>query len=120
MGSAIGLDSSDVDKLAAQLVRIGDELTDLAEPNADAAATVLRGVNPPRRTGQLAAAGRSDVSPNGWVLAYPIRYATFVHWGVPSRNQRAQPWLVQERDDQYDNIAAIYADAAQDTINRLT
>lgn len=103
-------DTAEIDQLAAQLVAIGDAVTDLSAPNADAAALMLAGVNPPRRSGQLAAAGRADASPNGFVLAYPLRYATFVHWGVPSRNMRAQPWLLQQRDNSYADLEALYVE----------
>lgn len=104
--ATVKLDTRQLDQLAAELVAIGDAVTDLTEPNADASALILGGVNPPRRSGQLAAAGRADVSPNGFVIGYPIRYATFVHWGT--RYMRAQPWLLQQRDNAYADLEQLY------------
>lgn len=106
MAASIRLDTSQVDQLAAELVAIGEAVTDLDAANADAAAMLLRGVNPPRRSGQLAAAGRADVSPGGFTIGYPIRYATYVHWGT--KHTRAQPWLVQARDNEYEQLEHMY------------
>jgi hypothetical protein len=115
--ASIGLDASQITALAAELVSIGEAVTDLDGANADASALILQGVNPPRRSGQLAAAGRADVSPNGFVIGYPIRYATYVHWGAPARNMRAQPWLLQQRDASYAELEQLYVQHAIDAIN---
>lgn len=113
--ASIKLDPGPAQQLAAKLVQLGDQVTALDAAHADAAALLLAGANPPRRSGQLAAAGRVDVSPNGFVLAYPIRYATFVHWGTSFT--RAQPWLVEERDASYSQLADLYAQAVEDNID---
>lgn len=118
MAASIDLDSSQVRELAAQLLAIGEAVTDLDAANADAAALLLRSVNPPRRSGQLAAAGRADAAPGGFVIGYPIRYATYVHWGT--RYMRAQPWLVQARDTEFTELEQLYADHTMQAINANT
>lgn len=116
--ATVKLDASEVEQLAAQLTAMGDAVTDLAGPNADAAALIMQGVNPPRRSGQLAAAGRADVSPRGFVIGYPIRYATYVHWGAPARHMRAQPWLLQQRDNSYADLEQLYVQHTTEALNR--
>lgn len=118
MAASIGLDTSQTTKLAAELVAIGAAVTDLDAANADAAALLMRGVNPPRRSGQLAAAGRADVSPNGFTIGYPIRYATYVHWGT--RFMRAQPWLVQTRDNEHAELEQLYVEHTTQAIRANT
>lgn len=92
---------------AAQLRRTlraaGQELNDLKDANAKAAAFVAAAsrTTAPRRSGRLAAsvrgnraAGRARVSAGG--AAVP--YAGPIHWGWPSHNIAPQPWISEQAE----------------------
>jgi hypothetical protein len=108
--SRLTLDPDPTAQLAAQLVEAGDRVLDLDTTHADAAELLASGSRPPRRSGRLAAAVRADVGPNGWVVGYPIRYATYVHWGAPARNVRAQPWLLQAATAETADLERLYTE----------
>lgn len=118
--SRLTLDPGAAAQLAAQLVAIGDKVLDLDATHADAAAILASGSRPPRRSGRLAAAIRADVGPNGWVIGYPIRYATYVHWGAPARHVRAQPWLLQDAQAAAADLEQLYTEHTVTALHSTT
>jgi len=113
---AVSVDSSDAENLARALLRAGDELLDLEPVNARAGALVEAKASPPRRTGALSASLQSVAGPGDVVVGSPLRYATFVHWGAPRHNVRAQPFLLSAVEVSTDELAELYARHARDTI----
>lgn len=104
------------DELAAALSRIGDglgHLDDAARAAGEVLAVDARG-RAPKRTGTLAASIRAS----GPVVGTPIRYGAPVHNGVPSRNQRPQPFLTDAVRAQSTELGTIYAADIQRLIDR--
>lgn len=110
------IDSSDADSLARSLLRVGDELLALESVNAQAGAVVDATVSPPRRSGVLSASRQTVVQADGVVWSWTARYATFVHWGAPRHNVRAQPFGLTALEVSTDELAALYLQHMQDTI----
>jgi hypothetical protein len=76
-------------------------ITDFSEP-ARKTSTMLgaRGrANAPRRTGRLSASVRGRADGSDAVTESALVYANRTHWGYARYHQRAQPWLVEGRDD---------------------
>lgn len=87
-------------KLRRALREAGDDLADLKDANAAAAALVAgaAAARAPRRSGRLAgsirgnrAAGRASILAGG--AAVP--YAGPIHWGWPARGIEAQPFATE-------------------------
>jgi hypothetical protein len=107
---------SDADDLARSLLRVGAELQHLETVNARAGAVVDATVAPPRRSGVLSASRRTVVQADGVVWAWTARYATFVHWGAPGHNVRAQPFGLTALEVSTDELAELYLQHARNTI----
>lgn len=107
-------------ELAAALTAIGGGLGHL-EAGAARAAEILaadaRG-RAPKRTGTLAASIRGRAQGSAATVGTPVRYGRPVHSGVPSRNQRPQPFLAEAVKAQDSAILAAYAKDAQALIDR--
>lgn len=82
-------------ELARGLARVAGELGDLSEPGRESSERVAAHarVTAPRDTGFLASTIRAAAYPDVSVVNVDAPYAPFVHWGVPSRNMAARPFL---------------------------
>lgn len=85
-------------KLTRELRAAGEDLTDLKDANARAGSIVLDAARPatPRRTGRLAATGRTNraaAKANVLFGSAAVPYAGPIHWGWKSRHIPAQPWV---------------------------
>lgn len=113
-------------QLRRTLRRAGQDLTDLKAANAKAAAFVaaLAKASPsaPRRTGRLVgsvrgnrAAGRARIMAGG--AAVP--YAGPIHWGWPSRNIEAQPFIAAAAEESQPQWLGIYQSEVDDIVDRV-
>lgn len=117
--SRFDLDAAQLDQLERQLRAAGAELDALEPSNREAGRVVLAAARPPRRSGALAASLRADVTGRDIVFASTARYWTFVHWGAPRRNMRARPWYPEALQHSRDDIVAVYAKHAADTLKQI-
>lgn len=105
-----GLDS-DAGEVAQAFAAAARALSSLEEPNAQAGA-IIAAAPQPVRTGQLAASVSADVTANGVTVAGHVRWWSFVEWGAPRRNVRAQHPLRTQIQAREGDIVAVYADHA--------
>lgn len=112
-------DTTDAETLATRLLEARDRLGDLQQVNTQAGAVVEARALVPRRTGALAGsvevvAGATDV-----VVGSNLRYATFVHWGAPRRNVRAQPFLLTALEVSTAELTDLYTQHAQTVVSDI-
>lgn len=105
-----GLDSN-AGEVAQAFAQAARELSSLEDPNAEAGA-IIAAAPQPVVTSQLAASVRADVTANGVTVAGHVRHWSFVEWGAPRRNVRAQHPLGAQVRAREDDIIAVYADHA--------
>lgn len=102
--------------LVASLGRVAGGLEQGLPDGCQSAAEVLvadaRG-RAPKLTGKLARSGRAVAG----VVGFPVPYGIPVHFGVPSRHQRAQPFLADAIKSQ---DTAVLAAVKRDVDNLLT
>jgi HK97 gp10 family phage protein len=103
---------SSTDAAARQL----DGLTDAHKKAGDRLATAAR-PRTPRQTGALAAGVRSDAASGLTILADPIDYAPFVHYGTA--DQDAQPWLAETMRDQTDDITDLFVGEVDQIVHQI-
>ena len=107
-------------ELVAGLAADGDGLAHL-DGAARAAAEILeldaRG-RAPKRTGTLAASIRGTTRGGTATVGTAVRYGLPVHFGVPSRNQRPQPFLLEAVRAQDTAVLAAYVKDTQALIDR--
>lgn len=84
-------------QLEQQLHALADWLRSPQALNLAVAQVIVREAQPrtPRRTGRLAASMEAQATGKAARPTARTPYAQPVHQGVPSRNMRAQPWLIQ-------------------------
>lgn len=110
---------------AAQLQRTlhqaGVDLADLSGAGKRAGDLVAGGARAraPKRTGALAASLSPVVSATGVRVASSVRYASAVHWGVPSRNIAANPFLIDVVGDSQDTLVGYYFDQVQAAVDQV-
>lgn len=109
----------DAQRLAGEFRQAGVALADLDDANASAGRTVIAAARPPRRRGELAASLHAAVGPNGVAFASTARYWTFIHFGAPRHNVRAQPWYPEAIRVSTDDLVPIYAAHARTTLNKI-
>lgn len=119
MASGFSADTAQLRQLGDQLHAAGVELEALDPANSEAGRVVVAAARPPRRTGALAAGQRADATREGVTFASTARYWTFVHWGAPRRNIRARPWFSEALKASQDRVLAVYAEHAQQTIDKI-
>lgn len=117
--SGFATDAPQLRQLGDQLRAAGVQLGDLDPANAEAGRVVLAAARPPRRTGYMADHLTAGPSANGVVFASAARYWTWVHWGAPRASVRARPFYPQALARSTDELLAVYAEHAQDTLNRI-
>lgn len=106
-------------QLADQLHAAGVELGELDPATAEAGRVVIAATRPPRRTGHMADHLTAGHAANGLVFASSARYWTWVHFGAPRRHMRAQPFYAEAITRSTDEVLSVYAEHAQDTLNRI-
>lgn len=117
--SSLGVDgAAAVERLAQQLRTAAQSLTELEPVHAQAGA-VIAAAPAPHRSGRLAASVRADVTANGVTVGSPLAYASFVHWGAPRRNVRAQPWLLDKVNADQDELVEMYETYAAAVVARI-
>lgn len=119
MGAGFTGDTGQLDELARELHAAGVELAELDPANRDAAQLVLAAARPPRRSGRLDASLTARPTGEGVTFASTARYWTFVHWGAPRRQLRAQPWWVEAIQPNRDQLVAVYAAHVRDTLQNI-
>lgn len=93
-----------LDRAAVEL----DDLDSTAGPSAAASVLVAAQWGAPRRTGLLASSGYVDEG-DPVAVVFGARYAPPVHYGVPSRNMAAQPFLTEAARRHETTVETIYA-----------
>jgi hypothetical protein len=96
---------ADLGDLSAAGKRAGDLLVATARSRA------------PRRTGTLAASLSPVATTTGVRVASVVRYASAVHWGVPSRNMAANPFLADAVGARQDTLVGYYLDQVQTAVD---
>jgi hypothetical protein len=108
-------------QLRRTLKRAGLDVQDLKDAHKKIAEDVVREAAPdaPRRTGRLA----STVRPAGTASAAIVRagrktvpWAGPVHWGWPAHHMKAQPWLAEAADREFDHAQDVILDTLQKII----
>jgi hypothetical protein len=119
-----GLEVRGARTLRRDLKRAGIAVHDLKQAHAAAAKVVEIAADPrtPRRSGELADTLRSS----GTARAAIVRagnarhpYAGPVHWGWPSRNIHAQPWIAETAEDTQPATTQLYLNAVQTIIDAI-
>lgn len=105
--------------LQATLSQAAREMDDFSGPAGKTSALLgARGrVDAPRLTGRLAASVRGKAERSDAVVESGLAYARFVHWGTS--RQRAQPWLVEGRDDTQETWLRFYGDQIDDVLGSV-
>ncbi len=107
-----------------KLRALGDDLVDLKEANARAAAIVATAAaaRAPKRTGRLAASirgnravGRAEVKAGG----ARVPYAGPVHWGWPARGITAQPFAAEAAQQTEHVWLPAYAEDVARVVDKL-
>jgi phage gpG-like protein len=113
-----GLRVDGAEELSASLARAARDLDDLSVPADKGAGRVAERARAtaPRLTGELA--GSIAVAGGGIVKA-TARHAPFVHWGVPSRNIPARPFLTLALQSEAERVVQEYETHVQDILDRV-
>jgi phage gpG-like protein len=112
-----GLRVDGAEELSASLARAARDLADDSDAErkgAEKVAVRARGTMP-RRTGYMA--GSTVVE--GGMVKVTARYAPFVHWGAPSRNMPARPFLTLALQSETDRVVDEYETHVQDILDRV-
>jgi hypothetical protein len=117
--SGFTADAPQLRQLGDQLRAAGVQLGELDPAHAQAGRVVLAATRPPRRTGYMANHLTAGPGANGVVFASTARYWTWVHWGAPRRHVKARPFYPEALHRSTDEVLAVYADHARDTINKI-
>lgn len=116
-----GLRVDGAPELARGLDHVADELGDMSGPGKDAADRVLeraRGLAPVD-TGELVSSLRSVAFPDAAEVEAGAAHAPFVHYGVPSRNIDANPFLTLALEAEESAITGAYTEHVQDLLDRV-
>jgi hypothetical protein len=107
--------------LVASLSDASDGVADLTGPHREATSLVAGAAAPttPRRSGVLAAGTRTDASPTVGNVYNSTPYAVPVHWGAPSRNIRARPWLIDTLTKVQGKAVAVYEKHVETTLDDI-
>lgn len=112
----LSADTSAARALADGLGRAADALGDLGPTNREAGALVLSASRPPVRRGDLAAGMYVQANAQGALMASRARHFTFVHWGAPRANVRANPFILAALRARTDQVADLYLTHARDAL----
>ena len=108
-------------QVADSLRRAADALEDLDAVNEEAGQVVLAAARPPRgATGELAAKMTARATGREVVVTSMARHFTFVHWGAPRINVRAQPFILAAARLTRDQVVELYLTHMKDTLRKAT
>lgn len=117
--SGFSADTSSLPRMADQLRAAGVQLGKLDPAHAEAGRVVIATATPPRRSGFMANHLTAGAAANGVAFASSARYWTWVHWGAPRHNVKAQPFYPEALRRSTDEVLAVYAEHAQRTLNEI-
>lgn len=117
--SGFNADTDSLPRLADELRAAGVELQALDPSHAEAGRVVLAAARPPRRTGHLGSSLTAGPAANGVAFASSARYWTWVHYGAPRHNVRAQLFYPEALARSTDEVVAVYAEHAQSTLKKI-
>lgn len=111
-------------QLRRALSRAGDDLADLRDANAQAAAVASRAgaARAPRRSGTLAASVRPGATKTQAVIragGARVPYAGPIHWGWPARHIAPQPFLSEGAQATEPTWLGIYMAAIERIVARV-
>lgn len=111
-------------ELRRALAAADGDLADLKDANRQASAIVLATAErtAPRRTGRLAASGRTNKAVAKANVAFgsaAVPYAAAVHWGSRVRNIAPRPWVTDAAEQTRTEWLKAYADAIQKIADRI-
>jgi hypothetical protein len=114
-------------QLRRELKAAGVSLQDLKDAHAEVAALVIGRAhftpkNPGRSTGRLAGSVRGSGTQSAAIVRAgraSVPYAGPIHWGWPSRNITAQPWLWDAAQDSRDEWTGLYLTALEKIIDSI-
>ena len=110
--------SSNASAVSSELRLAADKLEALEAPTREAGEMVAR-APAPRRSGQLGSGVTVAGIPGGVAVASTVDYFTYVHYGAPGRNIRAQPWLARELASDQDRILDLYTEHASQALAQV-
>jgi hypothetical protein len=105
-----GMTVDGLDTFKFTTARALDQLDDLDAAHDRAGAELLAAVDAPVDEGTLAASLYVTSGPGETLVGAEADHAPFVHWGVPSRNQDGQPFLVDALDERDTAVVGIFLD----------
>lgn len=111
-------------ELRKSLKAAGDDLADLKEANAAAAAVAAEGgrTRVPTLSGLLASSIRSTGTKTAGIIRAgkaAIPYAGAIHWGWPARNIPANPFLSDGAVDTQPDWLPVYEERLEHIINQV-
>lgn len=110
----LSADVDGLDRLTRSVDAAADDLVDLDQVNADAAAQVVRAVEAPRVTGTLADTVTATVDRDGWTVTAGGKRAPYVAI-VHARN----PFLTRAMQAREEAVIDAYRDHVTDTVNTI-
>lgn len=111
-------DASAARSLADGLGRAAAAVGDLQAPNTAAGDLILAASKPPVRSGELAGGMYADASAQDVVVASRAPHFTYVHWGAPRINVRANPFILAALQGTRSRIIDTYTTHARDALSR--
>lgn len=118
---AVTVEIDGVRDIVRAIRKIEDGAGDLKHVHGEAASNIAGSVNPPVRTGRLAASVRSSGQAGAGVIRAgkaAVPYAGPIHWGWPRRNIKANPFLVTAAERKTPQTIDIYEDGIQALIKK--
>jgi hypothetical protein len=112
-------DAPALPSLARELHAAGVQLGELDPVHAEAGRVVLASTRPPRHSGYLGDHLTAGPAANGVTFASSARYWTWVHFGAPRVHVRAQPFYAEALHRSTDEVVAVYAEHARDTLTKI-
>lgn len=105
------------DQVASGFHKAAEALGDLEATNREAGREVLAAARPPRVTSALAEGLFAEADSLGVTIASRVGYWSYVHWGAPGANVRANPFLLAARRARQDQVVGLYAAHARESFN---
>lgn len=111
-------------QLRRALKRAGVDVQDLKDAHRKIAQDVVAEAAPhaPRRTGRLAGTVRAAGTASASIVRAgraSVPYAAPIHWGHKSRGIKAQPWIAEAAEHEFDHAQDVVLDALQAIIRTV-
>lgn len=122
--TSVRLEVDGLRKLRADLRRMGDDLGDLKDANADAARLVAAAAEQraPKRTGALAASGRGNRAAGRAQVLFGgarVPYAAVVHYGWPAHHIAPHPFVIEAARDTEPEWLQLYQAGIDKALDRV-